>query len=452
MSEVTVVLTAEGARDSVTVTDNRTGRSYEIPIEGGAIRASALRRIKVDDDDFGLLSYDPAFTATASCRSAITFIDGDRGILRYRGYPIDQLAEKSSFLEVAYLLINGELPGAGQLAHFTETITRHTFVHENVKKFIDGFRHDAHSMGICEHGGRAVDVLPSGEGLHEPGQPAAADGPADFQNADSGGVRVTAFSWTAIRLPGQRPVIRRQLPEHDVEDVRARSMNPIRCWSMRWMCCSSCTRITSRTAPPARCGRSAAPGSIPTCGRRGGSCALRALARRGQRAGTADVATRSSLVAKVPKYVERVKNGDFRLMGFGHRVYKNYDPRAKPSSRTGRRGVRGDRHEPAARYRGGAGTDRAWRTTYFVERKLYPNVDFYSGHHLPGDGLPGRDVPGAVRDRPRTPGGWPSGRSCCSTRNRRSRAHASLHRRGRTRLYQSQRARQRRTRPVGTAD
>src|SRR5207249_3677283 len=148
MNEASSPATGAVSRDMLTVTDGRTGKTYEIPIEEGAIRASALRKIKLDDEDFGLLSYDPAFTSTASCHSAITFIDGDKGILRYRGYPIDQLAEKASFLEVAYLLMNGELPSREQLEQFTHTVTHHTFVHENLKKFIDGFHHDAHPMGI----------------------------------------------------------------------------------------------------------------------------------------------------------------------------------------------------------------------------------------------------------------------------------------------------------------
>ncbi|HEY6706197.1 MAG TPA: citrate/2-methylcitrate synthase, partial [Actinomycetota bacterium] len=134
--------------NTLSVTDNRTGRTYEIPIKDGAIGAMALRDIKVDDDDFGLLSYDPAFMNTASCRSAITYIDGDQGILRYRGYPIQELAERVSFMEVAWLLVSGELPDQGQLAEWTDQVNHHTFVKENIKKFIDGFHHDAHPMGI----------------------------------------------------------------------------------------------------------------------------------------------------------------------------------------------------------------------------------------------------------------------------------------------------------------
>jgi citrate synthase len=136
------------AKETVTITDNRTGKQYEVPIQNGTIRAMDLRKIKVSDDDFGLVSYDPAFMNTASCRSKITFIDGDKGILRYRGYPIEQLAEKSNYLEVAYLILNGELPTKSQLADWTWHITHHTFIHENIKKFVDGFHHDAHTMGM----------------------------------------------------------------------------------------------------------------------------------------------------------------------------------------------------------------------------------------------------------------------------------------------------------------
>src|SRR5438270_12519583 len=136
------------ATDTLTVTDNRTGKQYEIPIEDGTIRATELRKIKVKDDDFGLMSYDPAYMATASCRSAITFIDGDKGILEYRGYPIEKLAERSSYLEVAYLLVHGKLPSRQELDEWVHEITIHTFVHENVKEFMQGFRYDAHPMGM----------------------------------------------------------------------------------------------------------------------------------------------------------------------------------------------------------------------------------------------------------------------------------------------------------------
>ena len=136
------------AKETVTITDNRTGKTYEIPIEHGAIRAMDLRQIKVSEEDFGLMSYDPAFMNTASCKSTITFIDGEKGILQYRGYPIEQLAERSTFLETAYLILHGELPTRAQLDEWTYHITHHTMIHENIKKFMDGFHYDAHPMGI----------------------------------------------------------------------------------------------------------------------------------------------------------------------------------------------------------------------------------------------------------------------------------------------------------------
>jgi citrate synthase len=136
------------AKETLTITDNRTGKEYEVPITDGTIKAIDLRAIKVSEDDFGLMTYDPAFTNTASCRSSITFIDGDKGILRYRGYPIEQLAERSTFLETAYLILFGDLPSSQQLADWKHRITHHTIIHENIKKLIDGFRHDAHPMGM----------------------------------------------------------------------------------------------------------------------------------------------------------------------------------------------------------------------------------------------------------------------------------------------------------------
>ena len=159
----------EPTKESLTITDNRTGQVYELPIVDGSIRASDLRQIKLDEDDFGVLSYDPAFMNTASCRSAVTFIDGDAGILRYRGYPIEELAEGATFLEVAYLLTYGELPTAEELEDWTYQVTHHTFIHESIKKFIDGFHHDAHPMGILvSTRGGALHVLSGREGHHGP--------------------------------------------------------------------------------------------------------------------------------------------------------------------------------------------------------------------------------------------------------------------------------------------
>src|SRR6266511_3606602 len=203
--------TAQGS-STLTVTDNRTGKVYEIPIVGGAIPATALRQIKISDDDFGLLSYDPAFMNTANCRSAITFIDGERGILRYRGYPIQELAEHATFLEVAYLLLQGELPTTAQLDAWVEEVTSHTFLHENIKKVIDGFHHDAHPMGILIGTIGALSTF-------------YPDAKRIF-NADARRKQIVRLIAKISSTPST--------------------------------CCSSCTPTTSRTARPRRCARWAA--------------------------------------------------------------------------------------------------------------------------------------------------------------------------------------------------
>ena len=210
------------AADTLTITDNRTGKTYEVPIEDGTIRAMALREIKVAEDDFGLMAYDPAFMNTASCRTAITFIDGDKGILEYRGYPIEQLAEKSTYLEVAYLLLNGELPTQAQLDEWVHEVTIHTYVHENIKNFMDGFRYDAHPMGmLLASVGGALDLLPGRQEHQGPGDPPHPDDPADREDADARGVLLPPQHGAAVRLSGQRPALPRQLPLDDLQDDRA---------------------------------------------------------------------------------------------------------------------------------------------------------------------------------------------------------------------------------------
>ena len=203
--------------DTLTITDDRTGRSYQVPIEEGAIRATALRQIKVDDDDFGLMSYDPAFLNTASTRSAITLVDGDRGILRYRGYPIEQLAEESTYLEAAYLLLFGELPTEAALRSGSTTITHHTFLHENMKRLMEGFRYDAHPMGMFVSAVAALSTFyPEASEVHDPEVRLAADPPADRQGADGRGVLVPPQPRPAVRLPRERPRLRLELPLDDV--------------------------------------------------------------------------------------------------------------------------------------------------------------------------------------------------------------------------------------------
>ena len=213
---------AETGANTLSVTDNRTGRTYEIDITDGTVRAMDFRQIKVDDDDFGLMTYDPAFTNTAAARSAITYIDGDAGILEYRGYPIEQLAEQSTFIEVAYLLVHGELPTQKQLDEWTHEITIHTFVHENVKDFMQGLParrpSDGHAARLRR---RPLDLLPGREQDQGRGQPPPADDPADREDADARGLRLPPLAGHAVRLSGQRPAVPGQLPEHDVQDDRA---------------------------------------------------------------------------------------------------------------------------------------------------------------------------------------------------------------------------------------
>ena len=209
-------------KDTLTITDNRTGKSYELPVSDGTIRAMDLRQIKTGDDDFGLMTYDPAFMNTAACRSAITFIDGDKGILRYRGYPIEQLADRATFLEVAYLVCEGELPNKDQLDKWTEQITYHTYVHTNITKFLEGFRYDAHPMGdAARRGGRAVDVLSRRQGHPRSGQSLSPATPASRQGAHDCGLRLSALARPALRIPRQQSGLHRQFREHDVQHRRA---------------------------------------------------------------------------------------------------------------------------------------------------------------------------------------------------------------------------------------
>ena len=209
-------------KSTITITDNRTGKSYELPVENGTIRALDLRKIKTDDDDFGLMTYDPAFTNTASCKSAITYIDGDKGILEYRGYPIEQLAEKSTFLEVAWLLLKGELPTAAELKDFTHHITIHTYLHENLKKLMEGFRHDAHPMGMLLSTVGALSTFYPGrqEDLRQEDARPPHHAP-HREDADDRGVRVPPLDRLPVRLPRQRPLVHGQLPLDDEEDGRA---------------------------------------------------------------------------------------------------------------------------------------------------------------------------------------------------------------------------------------
>jgi citrate synthase len=387
MSEATRAATGEGSGESLTVTDNRTGKTYEIPIEKGAIRAATLRKIKVDDDDFGLLSYDPAFTATASCQSAITFIDGDKGILRYRGYPIDQLAERASFLEAAYLLLNGELPAREQLEELRDTIVHHTFVHENVKKFIDGFHHDAHPMGILVStvGGLST-FYPEAKNFTDPVNRrlqmarliAKMPTLAAFASRHSRGLPYV-YPDNDLSYAGNflNMMWKMSEPKYEPDPVLEHALDVLFILHAdhEQNCSTSAMRAVGSSRVDPYCAAAAAVAALygPLHGG-ANEQVLRMLHQIGS-------------VQEVPKYVERAKKGEFRLMGFGHRVYKNYDPRAKVIRAVADSVFKVTGVNPLLEV--AVELERiALSDEYFIEKKLYPNVDFYTGIIYEAMGFP----------------------------------------------------------------
>jgi citrate synthase len=378
---------AASPEKTLTVTDNRTGKTYELAVEDGTVRAMDLRQIKTDDQDFGLMAYDPAYTNTASCRSAITYIDGDAGILQHRGFPIEQLCERSSYLEVAYLLINGSLPTQAQLENWIQEITIHTFVHENVKDFMEGFRYDANPMGmlvasvgalstfypdanqIRDEDVRAIQVirllakmptLAAFAFRHNMGQPYVYP---DNELSYAGNFLGMMYKMTELKYEPD-PRLERALDvlfilhadhEQNASTSAVRSVGS--------------THVDPYSAVAA--GVAALYGPL-----HGGAneAALRMLARIGT-------------VENIPDFLEGVKAGNERLMGFGHRVYKNYDPRARIIRKylDDVFEVRGKSPllEVASELE-----KRALDDDYFTSRKLYPNVDFYSGLIYEALGLP----------------------------------------------------------------
>ena len=375
------------ASNTLSITDNRTGRQYEIPIEDETIRSVDLRQIKVNEGDFGLMAYDPAFMNTASCRSAITYIDGDKGILEYRGYPIEQLAEQSSYLEVAYLLIHGELPTQAQLDTWGHEVTIHTFVHENVKEFMQGFRYDAHPMGMLLASVGALSTFyPEATQIKD----------AEIRYAQI--VRLIAKMPTlaafAYRHNRGMPYV---YPDNDLSYAgnflsmvykiaelkyqpdprieRALDVLFILHADHEQNCSTSAVRSVGSSQVDPYSAVAAGVGALYGPLHGGANEAVLRMLRRIQ------------TVDRIPEFVEGVKAGNERLMGFGHRVYKNYDPRAKIIKRAAM-----DVFEVT-------GTNPlldiaielekiALEDDYFVSRKLYPNVDFYSGLIYEALGMP----------------------------------------------------------------
>ncbi len=381
-------------RDTLTITDNRTGKTYEIPIfygtyprYGAAIRAADLRQIKVSDDDFGLLSYDPAFTNTASCRSAITFIDGERGILRYRGYPIEQLAERSTYLETAYLLLHGELPTRAELDAWVDEITHHTMIHESIKKFLDGFHYDAHPMGMLIGTVGALSTFyPEAKNIHDPAVRrkqivrliAKMPTIAAFAYRHSRGLPYAYpdndLSYTGNFLNMLFKTTELKYTPHPVLE-RALDVLFILHADHEQNCSANAMRsIGSSHADP----YSALAGA---------AAALYGPLHGGANEQVLRMLTEIGSPANIPAYIRRVKAGEVRLMGFGHRVYKNYDPRARIIKQIAYQVFEVTGRNPLLDI--ALELERiALEDDYFVSRKLYPNVDFYSGIIYQAMGFP----------------------------------------------------------------
>jgi len=366
------------SKDSLTITDNRTGKQYELPIQNGTIKAMDLRQIKVSDDDFGMMTYDPAFMNTASCKSRITFIDGDKGILEYRGYPIDQLAEKSTYLEVAYLLLYGELPNTSQLAEWTKNITYHTFINENIKKVMDGFHYNAHPMGMFE----------------------ATLGALSTFYPDAKDIFNIECRWKQIyRLIAKVPTIAAFAYRHRIGTQYSYPDNDLSYEGNFLNMMFKTTELTYKPNPvleraltvlyilhadhEQNCSTNAmrSIGSAhtdPFSSLAGAAAALYGPLHGGANEMVLRMLKEIGSVAKVPDYIKRVKAGEFRLMGFGHRVYKNYDPRARIIKQVAYEVFEVTGKDPLLDI--ALELERiALEDEYFVKRRLYPNVDFYSG-------------------------------------------------------------------------
>jgi citrate synthase len=369
---------ATAGEDTLSITDNRTGESYEVEVSDGTVRAMDLRQIKVSDDDFGLMSYDPAFTNTASCRSAITFIDGEAGVLQHRGYPIAQLCEKSSYLEVAYLLTFGELPTGPQLERWIFDVTHHTFVHEDIKQFLQGFRYDAHPMGMLLAGVGALSTFyPDAKRIDDPEE--------RYMAAIRMIAKVPTLAAFAYRHNMGLPYV---YPDNDLS-------YPGNFLSMMFK------KTEAKYEPDPRleraldvlfilhadheqnCSTNAVRGVgssqvDPYSAVAAGVAALYGPLHGGANEAVLRMLRRIETVENVPDFLEGVKNREERLMGFGHRVYKNYDPRARIIKQHMDEVFEATEYNPVVEIAREL-ENRALDDDYFTSRKLYPNVDFYSG-------------------------------------------------------------------------
>ncbi len=375
-------------RDTLTVTDNRTGETYEIDVlDGDVVRAMDLRRIRVEEDDFGMMSYDPAYKNTASTRSAVTYIDGDNGILRYRGYPIEQLAERSNFLEVAYLILRGELPDQEQLDGFVHDITFHTYVHENITTLLDGFRYDAHAMGMLISSVAALSTF-------YPEAKDVDDEESRWVQINRLVAKVPTIAAFAYRHHRGLPYV---YPENELSytanflnmlfriGVKDYKPNPVleKALDVLFILHADHEQNCSATAMRVIGSSKADPYSSVA----GAMAALYGPLHGGANEAVLRMLDKIGSVDNIPGFIEGVKNKEERLMGFGHRVYKSYDPRAKIIKRTADEVFEVTGRNPLLDI--ALELEKiALNEEYFVERNLYPNVDFYSGIIYQAMGFP----------------------------------------------------------------
>jgi citrate synthase len=373
--------------ETLTITDNRTGKQYELPITDGTIRATDLKKIKTTADDAGLATYDPAFMNTAACRSRITYIDGDKGVLIYRGYPIEQLAEQSTYLETAYLILFGELPTAPQLKEWTHQITMHTMVHENIKKFMEGFTYDAHPMGVFVSTVGALSTFyPDGKQIF--------DEHSRKRQIHRLIAKVPTIAAYAYRHSIGRPYV---YPDNDLSFTgnflnMLFKMTEVKYQPNRALERALDVLFILHADHEQNCSTSAMRniGSShvdPYSALAGAAAALYGPLHGGANEAVLRMLQEIGSVRHIPEFIKKVKGGEGRLMGFGHRVYKSYDPRAKIIKKTAYEVFEVTGKNPLLDI--ALELERiALEDEYFVSRKLYPNVDFYSGLIYQAMGFP----------------------------------------------------------------
>ncbi len=373
--------------DTLTITDNRTGKQYQIPIEQGTIRAMDLRQIKTSPDDFGMMTYDPAFQNTAACHSRITYIDGDRGILLYRGYPIEQLAEHSTYLETAYLILFGELPTAAEMEGWSKEIVLHTMLHENIKKLMEGFQYDAHPMGVfLTTVGALSTVYPDAKRIQE----------EDSRRMQIRRLiaKVPSIAAWAFRHSIGRPYV---YPDNSLSFTgnflnMLFKMTELKYQPDPILAQALDVLFILHADHEQNCSTSVMRGigsshADPYSALAGAAAALYGPLHGGANEAVLHMLKQIGSVAKVPEFIKRIKAGEGRLMGFGHRIYKSYDPRAKIIKQTADRVFSVTGRNPLLDI--ALELERiALEDEYFVSRKLYPNVDFYSGLIYQAMGFP----------------------------------------------------------------